>query len=304
MTDRNCCPHEWIQCSTFTPAWVSAMPPTPVSPQPNPVTPNPVLPSSSTLPMCAPLELRKVAPRTLIVTVSIPAESIFTLPSNALEIKMIRKNLKLTQCRFFNSPPPAPCIPHDTPKLFLGGFVRKDIQYSEPARQTVNTVEGSIKDFVIDLPFTCVVDLGNLHGISPTRFSGQQEYEFSSTTPLPLGFSTKDKLMSGDMTEFNAVSQEFYNSLPNYELIYSQIQDMNDPLDRVSMANGPFEEGIFRTVQEKMVILLQLRVTFPNEFNPPPVHCTCQSQDQPIKNPCCPNPIFAALAKLLKCLMK
>ncbi|WP_407313496.1 hypothetical protein [Desulfosporosinus sp. SB140] len=171
MTDHNFCPHEWVQSSTFTPAWVSSVPSTPVNPQPNhSVTPNPVFPSSATLPLCTPLELRKIAPRTLLVTVSIPTESIFTLPSKALEIKTIRKNLKLTQCRFFNSPPPVLGIPQDSPKLFLGGFVRKDIQYSEPVRQTASTVEGTIKDFVIDLPYTCVVDLGNIYGIPPTRF--------------------------------------------------------------------------------------------------------------------------------------
>ncbi|TGE37979.1 hypothetical protein E4K67_08265 [Desulfosporosinus fructosivorans] len=270
MTDLKHCPHQWTQKDSFIPVWVSSMPPTTVCPQQNhAVTPNPVFPNHATLPTCTPLEVKKTAPGTVLVTVSIPTESIFTLPTKALEIKMIRKNLRITQCRFFNHLPPVCGIPNDTPKLFLGGFVRKDIQYSEPIRQTATTVEGTIKDFVIDLPFTCVVDLGGTHSISPTLFNQQQEYEFSSTTSLPLGFSPKDKLISGDLNEFNVISQQYFNTSPNCELIYSQINEMDDPLDRVRLPGGPFEEGFFRTVQEKMIILIQLRLTFPTEFNPP-----------------------------------
>ncbi|WP_407313498.1 hypothetical protein [Desulfosporosinus sp. SB140] len=110
--------------------------------------------------------------------------------------------------------------------------------------------------------------------------------------------------MSSDLTEFNAISQQFLNSLPNCELIYSQIQEMDDPLDRVPMPNGPFEEGVFRTVQEKMVVLIQLRITFPNEINPPPVHCGCQQHDRPLEHTYCHNPIFWVTAKLLKCILK
>ncbi|WP_461390076.1 CsxC family protein [Desulfosporosinus fructosivorans] len=228
------------------------------------------------------------------------------MPTKALEIKTIKKHLIITQCRFFNCFPPVCGIPNDTPKLFLGGFVRKDIQYSEPTRQTATTVEGTIKDFVIDLPFTCVVDLGNIH--TPTLFSQRQEYEFSSSTSLPSGFSPKDKLLSGDLTEFNLVSQQFLNTLPNCELIYSQINEMDDPLDRVPLLGGPLDEGVFRTVQEKMIVLIQLRLTFPTEINPPHPHCHFpepKCNDHPPSNACCHhNPFLLVIAKLLECILR
>jgi len=219
--------------------------------------------------MCTPLELRKTGPSKLLLTVSIPTESIITLPTKALEIKMIRNNLKITQCRFFNCMPPVPGIPHDTPKLFLSGFVRKDIQYSEAVRQTSTTVEGIIKDFVVDIPISCVVDLGR-HFIFPTvHFDQQQEYGFSRSTPLPTGFSSKEKMLSGDLSEFNVVSQEYLNHLPSCELLFSQINEMNDALDRVPLQGGPFEEGFFRTLQEKMIVLIQIRLTFQNNNDHP-----------------------------------
>ena len=277
MTDqKHCscpCSHQWTQAAPFTPAWALQTPSTPVCTQENQtVTQNPVFPSTATLPMCTPLELRKTGPGTMLITVSIPAEAIITLPTKALEIKMVKKNLKITQCRFFNSVPTAPGIPHDTPKLFLGGFVRKDIQYSEVARQTATTVEGTIKDFVVNIPISCVVDLGKQFIFPPVHFDQQKEYEFSKSTPLPCGFSSKDHMLSSDISEFNLVSQNFLNSLPSCELVFTQINEMDSALDRVPLHGGPFDEGVFRTLQEKMIVLIQIRLTFQPD-NDHPCHC-------------------------------
>ncbi|MDQ7092947.1 hypothetical protein REC12_05045 [Desulfosporosinus sp. PR] len=267
------CPHQWCQTSTFVPNWVLTMPAPSPPPNIQPVTPNPVFPNTATLPTCTPLQLIQTSPTTALVTVSIPAEAVFTLPTKALEIKMIRKNLKLTQCRFFNYSPPIICKPQDTPKLFLGGFVRKDIQYSEATRQTATTIEGVIKDFVIDVPWACVVDLGNTLIIPPTFFNQQHEYEFFSSTSLPSGFSTKDKLMSGDLSELNVVSTEFFNPLPTCTLVYSQINAMDDALDRVAMSNTLIGEGQFSRVQEKMVILIQLQLNIPAAIDTGTICC-------------------------------
>lgn len=270
MDNKNRCSHQWCQSSAFVPNWAQETPIAPVwHPVNKPEEPNPIFPASATLPMCTPLQVLQTSPTTALVTVSIPAETVFTLPTKALEIKSIRKNLKITQCRFFNFSPPVFGKPQDTPKLFLGGFVRKDIQYSEPTHQTKHTVEGTIKDFLIDVPWSCVADLGSSLIIPPTLFNQQQEYEFLRTQPLPSGFAAKDKLMSGDRTEFNQVSNEFLNPLPSCTLVYSQINEMDDALDREPLKCGPFEEGTFKKVQEKMIILVQIRLTWQAEFDPP-----------------------------------
>jgi len=224
--------------------------------------------------MCTPLELKKVGPCTIVVTVSIPAESIITLPTKALEIKMIRKALKITQSRFFNCAASVRGLPHDTPKLFIGGFVRKDIQYSEPVRQTATTAEGIIKDFVVDIPISCVIDLGKHLTFPPVYYDQQQEYGFSTSKSLPSGFSSKDQLISRDLTEFNVLSQQFYNTLPTFRLLFSQINEMDDAIDPMPLHGGPFEESTFRTLQEKMIILIQLEVTFPNYVD----HTECYDQ--------------------------
>ncbi len=227
-----------------------------------PVMPNPVIPLTATLTTCTPLAVRQRG-NSVFVTVSIPAEAIITLPEYALEIKRITKNLKITQCRFFHAPAPiAAGQPQDTPKLFLSGFVRKDIQYSKAKYQTATTVDGTIRDFVADIPISCVADLGRHIKVPGLNFDEEQVFEHLKTQSLPSGFSAKDQLMMGDLAEHNVVSNKFLNELPSCQLIFSQITEMDDAVDRVPLAGGPFEEGVFRTIQEKMVVVVKVRITF------------------------------------------
>ncbi|WP_407314204.1 CsxC family protein [Desulfosporosinus sp. SB140] len=268
------CPHHWTQGAPFISNWVQQTPPAPPwTPQSQPVAPNPIMPSTATLPIYTPLDIKQLDARTVIVSVSIPAESVFTLPTKALEIKKIRKNLKITQCRFFNFVRQIPGMPHDTPKLFLGGFVRKDIQYSEAVQQTATTVESVIKDFIVNIPISCVVDLGRTLVIPSNLFGKQAEYEYSDLTLPPSGFTLKDKLPSSDFEEFNVVNQQFLNLSPNCELIFCRINEMGNALDRIPLRGGPLDEGIFKTIQEKMIILIQFRLIFPSMIDPPTTGC-------------------------------
>lgn len=231
--------------------------------RPERVIPNPVFPANATLPLLTPLAVRQVG-NTVFVTASIPAEAIITLPTEALEIKRISKKLKITQCRFLDAPAAiAPGFPQDTPKLFLGGFVRKDIQFSQMKKRTMTTVEGDIRDFVVDIPVSGVVNLGTGLVLPDLQFDQEREFEFARRRRLGEGFPDKERLLSPDFTEFNVTSNKFLNRLPHCELIFSQISEMDDQLDREPLCGGPFEEGTFRTLQEKMVIVVQVALTFP-----------------------------------------
>jgi hypothetical protein len=231
---------------------------------------NPAFVTSATLVNCFPIAVTEPIPGVLLVTASIPAESVITLPSHALEIKRISKKVKIVQCRFFNAIPPiAPGKPADTAKLFLRGFVRKDIQYVEiEGTPTATTVPGRIRDFVIDVPVSCVVDLGTGFTLPAQNFDQEQEYEYATSSALPAGFAAKDRLLSPDLSEFNLLSNKFLNVLPTCDLIYTQINEMDDALDRVPLAGGPFEEGVFTRLQEKMVVVVQVRITFPTVIDP------------------------------------
>jgi hypothetical protein len=231
---------------------------------------NPTFVTTATLVECTPLAVTEPTPGTLLVTVSIPAESVITLPVPALEIKRISKKVKITQSRFFNAIPAiAMGKPADTAKLFLRGFVRKDIQFTEvTGTPTATTVAGTVRDFVVDVPISCVVNLGTGFTLPTQRFDQEQEFEFATSSTLPHGFAAKDKLLSADLSEFNVLSNKFLNVLPTVELVFTQINEMDDALDRVALEGGPFEEGTFRTLQEKMVVVVQVRLTFPTVTDP------------------------------------
>ncbi|MBS4174269.1 CsxC family protein [Bacillus sp. FJAT-49736] len=192
-------------------------------------------------------------------TVQIDLDSIIKFPEPVLEIKKIRKNIKLVQCRLL--------LP--TNKLFLKGFVRKNIQYATPLRGGKDHVSSTIHSLTVDVPFQVVtrIDLisePDFRATPPTR-----EFNYFQSSKLPSGFSSKEHLLSGDFTEHNQISEEIFNELPFCELISSKFIEYDEPLDRhfgvVENHSGfkitaPFEEGTFRTIEEKMVIELTFKV--------------------------------------------
>lgn len=264
MSYHKDCPHQWNQSAPFIPTWVRETPSPKVCPQPiPPITPNPAFQSTATLQLCNPLKLEKSGPCSLLITISIPAESTITLPTKAIEIKTIKKAFRLTQNQFFNTVPTPPGIIHDTPKLFIGGLVRKDIQYSEAVQQTPTTVAGVMKDLVVDIPISCVVDLGRHLKFSPIRYDQQQEYELSQS-----------QSKSPSTVEFNVLCSKFNNLTPTCQLLYYQINEIDNALDRVPLQGGPVDEYTFTTLQEKMIILIQLQLTFPTPIDNHDPHCS------------------------------
>jgi hypothetical protein len=79
------------------------------------------------------------------VVLQTQVEADIKLPSHARDIKSIRKNVKLTQCKVVrNSFDPT----NLTAKLFVEGFVHKNIQYVEDC-------QGWVKDYSVNVPFRC-----------------------------------------------------------------------------------------------------------------------------------------------------
>lgn len=110
-------------------------------------------------------------------------------------------------------------------------------------------------------------------------------------------------MLSSDNTEFNNLSQQFYNPLPTYQLLFSQINEMNDALDRLPLQGGPIEQCTFTTLQEKMIILIQLRLTFPNQITRTDSHCNHDKASRHCytkKDNCIdPKVIFSRISALL-----
>ena len=186
--------------------------------------------------------------------IQINLDSIIELPEPAIEIKDIKKHLKITQCLLLQ----------DTNMLFIKGFVRKNIDYSTIECSNYRGICGDIKHCTIDVPFKCTTPI-IYNGMAPAPIINRTSSEFEYFRKQDLSgpeFADKDKQLSGDRSEFNQISTEFFNELPFCELISSRIVEFDELLNPIKPQgiNVPFEERVFRKIEEKMVIFLTLKV--------------------------------------------
>ncbi|QHE52622.1 CsxC family protein [Pontibacillus sp. HMF3514] len=177
-------------------------------------------------------------------------------PEPVLEIKDIKKQVKLTQCRLL--------LPSN--KLFVKGFVRKNIQYASPCtdieNNTTKSVASDLHSYTVDIPFDCVTEVKKYLSMPVMpEVNNRQEFDFMVSKPLGTGFPEKDKLLTNDLSQFHQESSQFYNELPFCELISSKIIEWDEAVDRVSLpGDSPLGEGYFKTIEEKMVVDICIKV--------------------------------------------
>lgn len=198
------------------------------------------------------------------LTVQIDVSSIIDLPEKALEIKDIKKRLKITQCLLLQ----------DTNKLFIKGFIRKNIEFATCKCATDQGFCGDIRHCTVDVPFECVTPVV-FNGADPLPIVGttREEFEYFRRKDLKQPkFADKDELLSGDFSEFNQISTEFFNELPFCELISSRIVEFDEFLNRKRADNSklPFEEKFFDKIEEKMVVFITLKVLQNQQVAVPP----------------------------------
>ncbi len=97
--------------------------------------------------------------------IQIDIEAEFKLNEPFFEIKRIKKNVYLTQCKLL----PRSGVIVDgvliSGKLFISGFVRKNIEYATADCIDKKIVSGRIAHTTIDVPFTAVTEI--LYAVPP-----------------------------------------------------------------------------------------------------------------------------------------
>jgi len=199
------------------------------------------------------------------LTVQFNVNAIITLPEPAVEIKNIKKRLKITQCLLLQN----------TNVLFIKGFVRKNIDYSTQKCATEEGFCGDIRHCTVDTPFQCTTAV-TFNGLNPLPVIPSTSTEFEYFTRKELrgpGFAEKDELLAGDLSEFNQTSTEYFNELPFCELINSQIIEFDEYLNPQKLLGKkvPFEEKYFFKIEEKMVIFLTLKILQNRQIAVPPL---------------------------------
>jgi hypothetical protein len=190
------------------------------------------------------------------LTLQVNVDATITFPEAVLEIKDIKKTIKLTQCRLL--------LPSN--KLFVKGFVRKNIQYASPCKEIEDTSHSSIASdlhsYTVDIPFQCVTDIKHFLSMPVMpEVNKRQEFDFLISKPLSSGYPEKDELLTHDLSQFHQESHQFYNEIPYCELVSSKIIEWDEAIDRSPLPySGPIGEGCFRTIEEKMVIDICVKV--------------------------------------------
>ena len=153
-----------------------------------------------------------------------------------------------------------------TNKLFVKGFVRKNIQYASPSKEihesTHKSVSSDLHSLTVDVPFHCVTEIKH-YSTKPTlpEINKRQEFDFLRSMPLPNGHPEKDEFQSNDLSQFHQESTQHYNELPYCQLISSSIIEWDEAIDRCEFHEGaPIGEGYFKQVEEKMVLDITLKV--------------------------------------------
>ena len=183
-------------------------------------------------------------------TIQIDVESKIKLDEPAIEIKRIKKNVFLTQ--FIHIP--------GTNKLFLEGYVRKNIEYATKDGSKKDVICGDIKHTTVFVPFKCVTKVNF------------KNYPKILSTPPPEEVEYFDKKVMGkDMKEQDLISYEFFNEKVFCELekAYIYEADIVEEYDKIECHPS---EYLFSSFVEKEVIYLTMKLLqkqqlhyFPNE---------------------------------------
>ncbi|WMM25669.1 hypothetical protein RBU61_03090 [Tissierella sp. MB52-C2] len=203
------------------------------------------------------------------LTIRFNVNALIRLPEPALEVKDIKKKLKITQCTLLQP----------TNILFIKGFVRKNIDFSTAECSNWKGVCGDIRHCTVDVPFECSTPIEFFTPPETLALNSRSEFEFLKVSDLPnKHFAEKDQLLSGDLSEFNQFTTENFNELPFCELIRARIFEFDEFIDRKHPHDRefPFEEREFKKIEEKMVIELTLKVLQNRQVQVPSVGGTVQ----------------------------
>lgn len=229
-----------------------------------------ICPNTAVVPVTTPPGVGRIirVPVTLAersVTTNLSANINFPYP--VLEIKDIKKRVKIIQCSLMLEPVASPDLaftPADG-RLFLKGFIRKNIQYASPTGpRTGDCVSSEMKSLTVDMPFQCMTIIPAAAFITPPErpvTNARAEFDFFRAQDLGTGYPEKDQLLSSDLSQFHQDSTQFYNQFPFCQIVSSSMTEWDEAVDRQSFTGtAPFEEGYFTRIVEKVFLEFTIKV--------------------------------------------
>lgn len=171
-------------------------------------------------------------------TVQIDIESKIKLNEPAIEIKRVKKNVFLTECRLIGK----------TNKLFLKGFIRKNIEYATEKSSSSDAICGDIKHTTVHIPFHCITEL-----------DGLREPEIYANPVSKETFYWNEKNMGRDTKEIDFYSEEVFNEKIYCELIKARIYEADITKD-FQKGSQDSVEHVFHSFIEKEILYLSMKL--------------------------------------------
>lgn len=201
--------------------------------------------------------------------IQIDIEAEFRLQEQYYEIKRIKKNVYLTQCRLLT--------PSDlnedgnliSGKLFIGGYVRKNIEYATADCIEDKVVSGRIAHTTIDVPFTAVTEVEYSRSPIINVRETQTEIDFLSSCSCS---DCEENFMGKSECEQSFEDNITFTEKPYCELEGVRIIELDlykDPIDHITNSNTQ----LYNKVIEKMVVYVRIKVLQLQQINIPVDDC-------------------------------
>lgn len=170
--------------------------------------------------------------------IQIDSESKIRLNEPSYEIKRIDKEVFLTQCRYI---PP-------TDKVFISGYIRKNIEYASRKCTTENGIGGVIKDTTVHIPF---------RAYTKVKFKSFPKIHPNPQAKVARYFD--EKRMGKNIREADRSNAEIFNEPVYCELEWSAVYDA-DIDDKGTPIDGFINEEEFDEFTDKSVVYLCIKL--------------------------------------------
>ncbi|MCY6958004.1 CsxC family protein [Clostridium brassicae] len=190
-------------------------------------------------------------------TIQIDVEADICLQYPFYDIKRIKKDIFLTQCKLILTTEST-----NTGKLFLEGYVRKNIEYTTADCVDCDVVSGRVQHTTVDVPFRCVTEVE--YSTPPVFCTRRPAEEIELICDKGCGSCKCGEETLGVLPcEQNFIDNICYTEKPYCELEEARIYEADIHKNRFDKVPG----SPYNKITEKMVIYLRLKVLQNQQVN-------------------------------------
>lgn len=189
-------------------------------------------------------------------SITINIESSIKLEDAIVEIKSIRKNAYLNQCKLI---PNSENDKTNTGILFLCGFVRKNIEYFTKENNHKEVLNGKLKYATVEVPFKCTTRVTFNTSPKLKKNTAQDKVEILQAD-IGMCNSCKEWISGGDIREQTFRLIEFFNEKVFCELISAEFIESDILENQIDKECKLCNEQTFHDISEKAVLLLTIKL--------------------------------------------